>query len=369
MKKFMLLLLCCLCLAALSACQTGPSLEDLELTGTYTDEYAGTTLNVANWGEYISDGSEGTLDVNAVFEELTGITVNYSYYDSNEALYGKLASGAVSYDVIVPSDYMIERMIADELIQPLDTSKLSNYSNIDPFFLNAYYDPDDAYSVPYFAGTLGMVYNSSMVETEPTGWTGLWDPAYEGNILTFNNARDCFSLAMLILDIEVNTDDLTEWDQAADLLKEQSPLLQGRVGDEIFNKMEGGNAAIAGCYAGDYLLMVENNEDLRFVYPEEGTTYFVEALCIPSNAQNYEAALMYIDFMLEYEVALANAEYTVYTSPVKPVVESTEYTYYGNELLYPGEEYLRSLQCYQDLDPQVRSYYEDLWEEVLLAGD
>ncbi len=375
MKKtlFPLLLVTMLALVMLcSSCGSEPTEEEVvfdpeALTGTYSREYEGTSINVFNWGEYISDGTEGTLDVNAAFEELTGIKVNYTNYESNEAMYTKMKSGAVSYDIVIPSDYMIQRMISEGMLQKLDFSKIDNYENVLPEYRGLYFDPEDAYSVPYTVGMTGLIYNTTMVEETPTSWGIMWDERYADDILTFNNSRDAFSLAQLLLGQDVNSTNIADWDAAADKLKEQNAVLQARVMDEVFNKMEAGNAAIAAYYAGDYLIMVEENEDLAFVYPEEGTVFFVDSICIPSNAQNYEAALMYINFLLETQIATANAEAIAYASPLINVRENEDYYYYQNEVLYPTE--MPELQYFTDLPVDVRTYYENLWEEILRESE
>ena len=367
MKKILLVCLVLLTLPALAACGGGGvELDTATLTGDYSQDFAGTTLNVFNWGEYISDGSEGSLDVNAAFEELTGVKVNYANFDSNEAMYAKLKSGAVSYDVIIPSDYMIERLINEDLLLPLDYSLIDNIGLIDPQYRAAYFDPEDKYSIPYMVCTVGLIYNTTMVEEPPTSWTVMWDERYSNDILTFNNSRDAFSIAQLVLGQDVNSTDKADWDAAAALLKEQNAVLQGRVMDEVFNKMEAGNAAIAAYYAGDYLIMREENPDLGFVYPQEGTTFFIDSACVPTCCQNYEAALMYLNFLCEPQIALANAEEIVYTSPNTAVVNDPSYSLAGNEILY-GQ--LPPVQYFTDLPPEVRSYYEALWEDILLYSE
>ncbi len=368
MKKTVSLLLAgALALSPLAFTSCGGRLTTLENpVGTYSREYAGTTLNVFNWGEYISDGSEGSLDVNAAFEELTGITVNYTNYESNEAMYAKLKSGAVSYDIIIPSDYMIERLIKEEMVQKIDLSKIDNYKYIDEKYKNLFFDETNEYSVPYNVGMVGLIYNTTMVEEPIDSWEAMWDSRYTDDILSFNNPRDSFAIAQILLGIDLNSTDKADWDKAAAKLKEQNDVLQGRVMDQMFNKMEAGNAAIAAYYAGDLLTMQENNPDLEVVYPKEGTNIFVDSLCIPENAQNYEAALMYINFMLEPEVALANAEYICYASPNTAVVNNPDYTFYQNEFLYPSEENAPITQYFHDIPAEIRSYYEKLWEDVML---
>ncbi len=325
---------------------------------------AGTTLNVINWGEYISDGSEGTLDVIAAFEEVSGINVNYDDSTaSNEAMYAKLAGGAVSVDIVIPSDYMIQRMISENMLQKIDMSRIENYKYIAEQYKGQYFDPEEEYSVPYNVGMVGVIYDSTVVEGTPDSWSIMWDEAYTGDILNFNNPRDSFATAQFLLGQDINTTDKAMWDAAADKLKAQNSVLQGRVMDEIFNKMEAGNAAIAPYYAGDFLTMQDVNPNLEFFYPKEGTNIFIDSICIPSNAQNYEAALMFINFLLEPEIALANAEYLCYATPNTAVLANPEYSLAGNEYLYP--EVYPPVQYYHDLDVETRSYYESLWEEIV----
>lgn len=339
------------------------TVENLE--AEYSQEYAGTTINVFNWGEYISDGSEGSLDVNKAFENATGIKVNYSNYESNEAMYAKMKSEAVSYDIVIPSDYMIQRLINENMLQKIDMSKITNYKNISDEYKGLYFDENDEYSVPYSVGMVGLIYNTTMVEGTPDSWGIMWDSKYKDNILTFNNPRDAFAISQFLLGIDLNTTDKAEWDRAAEKLKEQNKVLQGKVMDQVFNKMQGGNAAIAPYYAGDFLTMQSINEDLDFVYPKEGTNIFVDSVCIPANAKNYEAALMYINFLLEPEVALANAEYICYATPNVAVLNNEEYSLKDSEVLYPAEENKPKTQYFHDLDADIRSYYEKLWEDIL----
>lgn len=333
-------------------------------SSTGLSKYAGTTLNVYNWGEYISDGSEGSLDVEAEFERLTGIKVNYNTFSSNEELYKKMTTGGSAIDVIIPSDYMIHRLMNENMLCELDFSMIDNIEYIDDQYKNLFYDTENKFTVPYNVGMVGLIYNSKVVKEKPDSWSIMWDEKYKDEILTFNNPRDSFAIAQLLLGIDLNTTDEKEWRAAADKLKDQAHVLQGRVMDEIFNKMEGGNAAIAPYYAGDYFTMKETNPDLEFVYPKEGTNIFVDAMCVPKSCQNYEAAMLFINFMLEPEVALANAEYICYASPNTAVINNENYTFYGNEILYPSEEDMPKVQYYHDMDSKTRDIYNDLWDEV-----
>ena len=325
------------------------------------------TLNVYNWGQYIADGEDDLPDTNELFEEYFNeflaekygytIEVNYSTYPSNEDMYNKIVSGSASFDVVVPSDYMIERMIAENLLLPLDFSKIPLISNIEERFLNGEYntyDPDAKYSVPYTYSMVGIIYNEKYVDEEDIGsWDLLWNEKYEGKILQFNNSRDAFGTALYYLGYSVNTTDRAKWNEALELLKKQKPLVSAYVMDEVFDKMQNESAYIAPYYAGDYLTMYDINDSLAFYYPEEGTNFFVDAMCIPSCAKNVDAAHEYINFMLSEEAAIANAQYIGYGSPNTVVRENEDYIVYmedwhedAMEILYG---YTPVLSDYTDL--------------------
>ena len=338
-------------------------------------------LYVYNWGEYMSDGSEGSFDSNAAFEawyyETYGerVEVIYSTYSSNEDMYAKLSGGAVNYDVIVPSDYMIERLIKEDALLPLNYENIPNAKNLIPEFYGPdakydYFDRGNVYSVPYFYGMIGIIYNTGMVDEADIGsWDLMWNPKYEGNILQFNNSRDAFGTAQYYLGIDVNTDDESQWRQALEMLKSQKDIVQGYVMDEIFNKMENGSAGIAAYYAGDFLAMYENNPDLDFFYPEEGTNLYVDAMCIPKTSQHPEIAERYINFMLSEEPAVANAEYTYYASPNSLVINNEEYKEYMAEIKEDAYEKMYTLDCvdatyYKNLTPEKLALINDLWEEL-----
>ena len=354
---------------AFTACGcSGSSASKINYEGTYNRDLEGTVLNVFNWGEYISDGSEGSLDINKEFEKLTGITVNYTTYESNEAMYAKLKSGGVSYDIIIPSDYMIERLKNENMLEKVDPEQsLSNYKYIDSRYHNLYFDPENQFSVPYSVGLVGLIYNTSVVKQKPDSWNIMWDKNYSKQILTFNNPRDAFAIAQFVTGSSLNTTKKSDWDKAAEKLKEQKPILQSYVMDEVFQKMEDGEAAIAPYYAGDFLLMKNNNPNLDFVYPKEGTNIFVDSVCIPKGCQNYKAALLYMNFLLEPGIALATAECIKYSTPHTSVMDNPEYSLKGNEYLYPSEANYPKVEYFHDIDPETRSYYEKLWEQVKLS--
>lgn len=329
----------------------------------------GTIINVYNWGEYISDGQDGTIDVNKLFEEKYGIEVNYTNYDSNENMYNKLKSGGANYDIVIPSDYMIAKLIDENMLSKLDFSNIPNYKYILPKYKNMYYDPDNAYTVPYTVGMVGLIYNTTMVKGHPDSWSVLWDEQYAGEILMFNNPRDAFGIAQYYLGQSVNTTDLKEWDKAIELLKEQNHLVASYVMDEIYNKMEGGEAALAPYYAGDFITMQDVNPDLAFVYPKEGVNFFVDAMCIPKTAENKEAAELYINFMCEEEIAVANANYLCYASPHELVLKSDDYDLKGNEILYPDESDMPKTQIFHNLDYDTQQYMSVLWNELKIGGN
>lgn len=343
-----------------------------------------TTLYVYNWGEYISDGSEGSLDVNRAFEKYCreelglDVTVNYSTYSSNEDLYAKLSGGAVSYDVIIPSDYMVARLAAEGLLREIDPkTTIENYQYVDSEFKGLYYDPEEKYSVPYTYGTVGVIYNTEMVpeDEEDLGkWSLLWDADYAGNILQFNNPRDAFGTAQFCLGYSINSNEPSEWREALEKLKEQKSVVQGYVMDEVFNKLKGGSAAIAPYYAGDFFTMYADNDLLDFYYPEGATNVFVDAMCIPESTQNYELALEYINFMLTEEVAIANAEYICYASPNSLVYENKDYVAYMEEEIHPDaisilyDFDMSEMEFYHDLPTETRMLMNELWEELKIES-
>lgn len=333
------------------------------------DHLKGTTINVYNWGEYISDGSDGSLDVNKAFEKKYGIKVNYTNYESNENMYNKLKSGGANYDVVIPSDYMIAKLIEEDMLLELDFSNIPNYKHILEKYKGLYYDPENKFSVPYTVGMVGLIYNTKMVEGNPDSWSVLWDEKYAGNILMFNNPRDAFGIAQCYLGQSVNTTDVAEWDEAIALLKKQNPLVSSYVMDEVYNKMENGEAALAPYYAGDFLTMHDINPDLAFVYPKEGVNFFVDAMCIPKSAENKEAAELYINFMCEEEIAVANANHVCYASPHKLVLESDDYDLKGEPVLYPDEEQMPKTQIFENLDYDTQQYMSMLWNELKIGGN
>lgn len=329
-------------------------------------------LNVYNWGEYISvdDGEEGAYDVNAAFEELTGIDVIYSTFSTNEELYAKLKMGGGSqYDVIIPSDYMVSRMINEGMLTKLNFDNIPNAQKIMETLQSSEYDPTGEYSVPYFWGIVGIIYNTTLVDEEDDvhSWDILWNEKYANNILMFQNSRDTVGIALKRLGYSFNTTDESEIRHAAQTLVEQKPLVQAYVMDEIFDKMIGGEAALAPYYAGDAIVMMQDNPDLAFAVPTGGTNLFVDAMCIPADSKNKEAAEMYINFMCETLVALKNAEYVGYATP-----HAEAFTYLDEEMqtsvTYPDDEVMEKAESYTALPSATTSLLDSLWTDILSTG-
>ncbi len=380
MKKLTALTLACTLAASLAL--TGCTIERVDGTstgGSSTDNGGSTgntqtdgkrVLNVCNWGEYIDE------NLITEFEEKTGIQVNYQTAESNESLYSLLKTGGANYDVICPSDYMISQLIEEDMIQKLNYDNIPNYEKIGDQFKGLAFDPNNEYTVPYTWGTLGIIYNKTMVDGEITSWSSLYDDANKGNVLLINNSRDAFGNALIYLGYSVNTTNEDEIRQAYDLIADANKrgIFQGKVMDEVFNKMEQGNAAIATYYAGDYLTMYEVNPDLAYVLPEEGANWFVDAWCILKNAQHVSEAEEWINFLASTESSLANMDYIWYASPNTEALEKYPEYYketYGEDLdmdLYnimaPSAEVLKKCENYVVLPEETRNLYNDLWIQL-----
>ena len=326
-------------------------------------------ITVYNWGQYISDGTDDSLDVIAAFEEETGIHVNYITFDSNESMYTKLKTGGASYDVIIPSDYMIAKLIEEDMLEPLDFSNIPNYVGIDEAFRDQAYDPENTYSVPYTWGTVGLIYNRQYVSDEDAqSWSCLWNSKYAGKILMFDNPRDAFAIAESILGYSLNTTDEAELRQCADLLAQQKPVLQAYVMDQIFDKMQRGEAWIAPYYAGDYLTMVEENPDLGFSHPQEGYNIFIDAMCIPKGCQNKAGAEAFINYLCRPDISAANLDYIGYSTPISAAKEYMDEEVISSPVSYPDDETLARSESFSALPVQATQTMNDLWLTVKTAG-
>lgn len=375
MKKttiILLSLLLCL-MVVLSSCSSDASIFSAgpakgEPTVTVDDEsyYAkfkdkNITLNVYNWGEYISDGSEGSIDVIEEFEKISGIDVNYTLFDTNEDMYAKLAHGTSRYDIVIPSDYMIARLIDEDMLLELNYDNIPNIKYIADEYRYVEFDPEAKYSVPYTWGMVGLVYNTKYItEEEAKSWDLLWNPKFDGKVLMFGNSRDAFGIALKRLGYSLNSENIDEIEKATESLIEQKEVNQAYAMDQTFDKMKNENAYAAPYYAGDCLTMMEDNENLAFSYPVEGVNKFIDSLCIPKSSKNKEAAEAFINFMCETEIASANYEYIWYFTPHTEVMEE-----YGvEEAIYPTEEDLANSETFILLGDEATSEMEYQWLKV-----
>ena len=327
-------------------------------------------VNVCSWGEYIDES------LITRFEEETGIRVNYQTAESNEALYSLIKMGGADFDVIVPSDYMIARLIEEDMLAELDYDNIPNFDLIDDTYKHLSYDPENKYTVPYTWGALGIIYNTAMVSEPITSWSAMFDPQYAGQVLMINNSRDAIGAALLSLGYSLNTTDESQLEEAFNLIKQakDNGVYQAFVMDEVFGKMEGGNAAIAMYYAGDYLTMLENNEDLAFVIPEEGSNWFVDAMCVLKSSQHKDEAEEWINFIASTDANLANMDYIWYASPNTEALE--EYPAYYQEvndeeldpelyeIMAPSEETLARCELYENLPKATLRLYDSLWTRL-----
>lgn len=328
------------------------------------------TLRIFNWGEYISNGDDDSRNLIQEFRDLNpDINVEYSTYATNEEMYTKIASGSANYDIVIPSDYMIGKMIEEGMLAKLDFDNIPNYQYIDEQFRHLEYDPEGAYSVPYTWGTVGIVYNTTMVTEPVDSWDILWDEKYAGQILMFDNVRDAYGIAMKKLGYSQNTTDRTKIDEATAILSQQKPFVQAYVMDQIFQKMPNGEAALAPYYAGDFYTMQQDNPDLNFVVPKEGSNLFVDAMCILESSEHKDLAARFINFMCDPDVALANIEFIGYSTPMTAVREQLDPALRDSEISYPSDDVLENCDTFITLDVETNAYYQDAWTEVKTSGD
>ncbi len=318
------------------------------------------TLMVYNWGDYIDpqvlDDFEAEFNVDVIYEE----------FATNEDMYVKIKAGASNYDVAIPSDYMINKMIKEDLLLPINFENVPNYDLIDAKYKDWSFDPENTYSVPYMWGTIGIIYNTTMVDEPVTSWEILWDEKYEKNMYMLNSQRDTLAVAQEILGISLNSTDEQELEQAKQLLIEQKPLVSSYVGDEVKDLMVGGNAALALVWSGDAVTMSAQNPDLEYVIPEEGSNYWVDSMVIPVTSQNPELAEQFINYMCRTDVALKNAEYIGYNTPQVEVFEQLPEELTSDENFYPTEEILNNCEVFEDLG-DAQPLYDRIWTEILAS--
>ncbi|MEG1241953.1 MAG: spermidine/putrescine ABC transporter substrate-binding protein [Oscillospiraceae bacterium] len=352
MKKILSLILgSAMLLSLLAGCGGGDNSEGESPQGDKG------VVNVYNWGEYIDEGLRDQ------FEKETGIKLNYKTFESNEQMYSVLRQGGVNYDVIIPSDYMISRLINEDMLEPINFDNVPNYASIEKSLKGMAYDPENKFSVPYMWGTVGIIYDPAVVG-EVDSWGALFDEANKGKILMFDNSRDAMGIALKYLGYSMNTTDEKQLNEAYELLKEQKPILQAYVMDQIFDKLESGEAAIGPYYAGDYLTMRESNPDLKFCIPKEGSNVFVDAMCILKTAKNKENAEAFINFMTDAKVSAQNAEFIGYTSPNSQVRDLLEADEESKAIMYPSDATLKICEAYTSLPQETLNYYDSMWVKL-----
>ena len=353
MKKFIAFTLCLALIFALAGC-------------AQKDDRV--TINVYNWGQYISEGNDGCIDVIREFEKAyPNIRVNYATFDSNETMYAKMANGGITVDVIIPSDYMVDRLIEEDMLMELNFDNIPNAKNISSFITeNLEYDPEQKYSVPYAWGVVGIIYNSKYVdEDDVTGWELLWNEKYEDKILMFDNSRDAFCIAQKRLGYDVNTPDPQELLRCAELLAKQRPIVQQYIMDQVFDLMENEEAWIAPYYAGDYLTMAEENEDLCFYLPvDQGHNVFVDAMCIPTCCKEKEAAETFINFLCDPEIAGRNMDSLGYATPETAAKAYMDADLAASPIAYPSEDVLSHGTAFKYLPEETNRLMENLFNEV-----
>ena len=329
------------------------------MTGCSKDE--GEKVYVYNWGEYID---QETIDL---FEEETGITVVYDEFEQNEEMFPKIKAGAVQYDVVCPSDYMIQKMIEEDLLAEINFDNVPNITNIDPTYMESAkgFDPENKYSVPYCWGTLGILYNKTMVDEPIDSWSAIFDEKYSGNILMIDSVRDAFGIALSYLGYDLNSTDLAQIEEAKQLLSQQYPLVQAYVVDQVRDKMIGGEAAIGVIYSGEAIFTQRENPDLEYVVPREGSNVWIDGWVIPKNHRNKENAEAFINFMCRPEIALKNFEYITYSTPnaaARALI--TDEDIKNSSIAFPEQSVLDRCRTYRFLGEEMESLYIDKWNEV-----
>lgn len=314
-------------------------------------------LSVYNVGDYIDESLIGK------FEEETGIEVQYETYDTNEMMYQKVKSGSTSYDLVFPSDYMVEKMKSEKLLQKIDFKNIPNFKYIDKNFKNPIYDETNEYSVPYMWGTFGILYNKKMVDEPVNSWDILWNPKYKSNIMMFDSVRDTMGIALKKLGYSMNTTDPKEINEAKELLMKQKDLVLAYVNDEGKDRLLGEEAAMGIIYSGDAVTLMEENPNLEYSIPKEGSNKWVDAMCIPTTAKHKKEAEMFINFLLDPENAKVNAEYIGYSIPNTGALELLDEEITSNPVAYPPQDVLDKSETFIDIGNDIK-IYDRAWIEL-----
>lgn len=352
MKKIALFL----CLVLLLSAVPFSSLAETE------QPFAGTTLTVYNWYDYIDP------NVIEIFEEETGMTVSYVNFTTNEEMYTKLEAGAGDYDVLFPSEYMIERLIKEDLLEELNLDNIPNLAGVLENLKDPSYDPGNAHSIPYMWGTLGILYNSEMVSEPITSWMSLFDEQYKGSIFMMNSIRDTIGLGLKALGYSMNTRDEAQLREAGDLLvkQKQDGLVSGYILDETKDKMVAGEAALGVVYSGDAQYSIDKNDKLVYVVPQEGSNIWVDGMCIPKGSKNKEAAECFINFMCRPDIARMNMEYIRYSTPIQEVVDTMDEADAASEAMNPPSDVVARCEYFNDISDCMH-LYDNIWMEIRMA--
>ncbi|WP_342578253.1 ABC transporter substrate-binding protein [Psychrobacillus sp. FSL K6-2843] len=314
------------------------------------------TVTIYNWGEYIDP------ELINQFEEESGYRVVYETFDSNEAMMTKIEQGGTSYDIAVPSEYAIEKMKEYDLLLPIDQSKIPNMANIDPYFLDLSFDPKNEFSVPYFWGTVGIVYNPSLLDDQSfESWDDLWDSSLQGKVLLVDGAREVIGMGLNSLGHSLNSTDEIELQETLEKLQKLSPNVKAIIGDEVTQLMVNEEAAVALTWSGQAADMMWENEELDYSVPEEGSNLWFDNMVIPKTSANIEGAHAFINFMLDPEVAAQNADYVGYSTPNTAAMELMDEEVITDERFYPSEEARDNLEVYNNLGLEMLGVYNELF--------
>lgn len=328
------------------------------LSGCESSKNTSEVLNIYNIGDYIDP------DLIDKFTDETGIEVVYESYDTNEAMYQKIKSESSNFDIIFPSDYMVEKMAKENMLEEIDYNNIPNYVNINEDFKNASYDKDNKYSVPYLWGTIGIMYNKNMVNDNVDSWDILWNNKYEGNIMMLDSIKDSMGISLKRLGYSMNSTNEKEINEAKQELINQKPLVLAYANDESMDRLIGEDVAMGIAYSGDAVIMMEQNENLRYAIPKEGTNKWVDTMCIPKGAENKKEAETFINFLLEPENAKQNVDYIGYATPNKAAFEILDEDQKNNEVMYPSKELIEKSEVFKDMDENTLKLYNDAWVEI-----
>jgi len=346
----------CIVLAALMLCAALPCFAEAD------KPYAGTTITVFNWYDYIDPS---VIDM---FEDETGITVKYANFTTVEEMYTKIEAGAGEYDLIFPSDYMIERLIKEEALEMLNYDNIPNAAGVIEWMKTPDYDPESTYSVPYMWGTVGLLYNTDMITEPVTSWTTMFSEEYQNNVFMMNSVRDTLGVTLKMLGYSMNTRDIDQLEEAKEALIKQKEdgIVAGYLVDETKDKMVAGEAAMALMWSGDAIYAIEKADNLAYVVPEEGSNVWLDAMCIPKGSKNKEAAECFINFLCREDIATLNQEYICYYSPIQAVVDAMDPELAADETYNPSQETIDRCEFFSDISEDAEMY-EDIWMEIRMA--